>query len=380
VLFFVVALILAYVFFWRHSPSGILSFDRALIPAQIIEIDDSFSGEFYFNTEFGTSVLSDTVIHAIDSATTRVELAMYSMDHLGIRSALYRAAERGVRVTMLLAAEQVEAHDRVFSSVPSYMTRVDIGTSDSRGSMHHKFMIVDRGLPHGVLLFGSYNFTALQEKFDPSFLLRTTRPEIVTLFGSEFDRMVYINDSPTPSDRNPYIARIEYPEGYLEVWFSPGTPEVSLRDRMQTLIAGSRSHLEGMIWNFTDESIARSFLDRAMQGLPVTLLTDDYTYAEQDSVVPALVLRASLMAPTLRIITDASRGLEIENRYGGSTTNSFLHHHLLLIDRAVALFGTSNWSANGFWYNDESTMVSNIPMIVASLGDAFDLNYSKATQ
>ncbi len=63
---------------------------------------------------------------------------------------------------------------------------------------------------------------------------------------------------------------------------------------------------------------------------------------------------------------------------GEEDFNSFLHHHLLLVDGTIAVFGTNNWSTNGFFNNNESIMISNIPYMFQSFKQAFDANLDKA--
>ena len=77
----------------------------------------------------------------------------------------------------------------------------------------------------------------------------------------------------------------------------------------------------------------------------------------------------------LEIINDSKRNLEVSQLWPGSTINSFLHQHLLIIDDQTVIFGTSNWSANGFFQNNEATIISNIPSLVKSFTKSYYNNY-----
>ncbi len=349
-------------------------------PAETIEVSESFSGELFFNTEFDGTVFSDVIVSAIDHASTRIEVAVYSINHPRIHDALYRAAQRGVAITLLLSASRSDVHTAVFSGLPEDISRIDY--DPLRGSMHHKFLIVDRGLPGTVLLFGSYNFTELQERYDSSFLLQTTRPEIIRVFGQEFDRLYQEATSDSSQllpPRNPFAARIRYPEGDLEIWFSPPNAlPPGLRDRTLDIISHAEQRIRGMIWNVTDDRISRALIRQARNHISVQLLTDDSTAGEEYSVIPDLMAEGQRSRlDTLEVVTDAKRVHDMAT----STLhdfNPFLHHHMLLADDRIVLFGTNNWSANGFLYNNEASMVSTIPYLVSSFRTAFEDNLEKA--
>lgn len=352
-------------------------------PAQRLSIAEPFQGRFYFNSEFGRSDFSAALIKAIDGAKARVEVAVYSLDHPAIRDALFRAARRGVPVTLLLSDKQKPGHDQVLRDPPAGLKRHDIATiavGGFNGTMHDKFMIIDRGQPGARLFFGSYNFTALQEKFDPSFILETERPEIVKIFGEELDRIVAgrQGEKKARAGINPFAARIDYPDGFLEIWFGPQPRSGGLRERLIGLIGDARSGLDMMIWNLTDETVARRIGDAAAT-VPVRLLTDDYNLLGPDSVFPSLLARKNMEdLKLLDIRTDIKRNAEVATAFKQKDLNSFLHHHLLVADGKTVLFGTGNWSANGFYSNDESAMVSNLPAVVAAWQGAFRQNYEQA--
>lgn len=351
-------------------------------PARRLTVKEPFSGHLYFNTEFGQTDFSQALIRAIDTARQRIDVAVYSLDHPGIRDALYRAARRGVTVTLILSDKHAAGQDAVLKDMPSGMTRQVIATgSGNSGSMHDKFMIVDSGLPQATLFFGSYNFTILQEKFDPSFLLETDRPEIIAVFTEEFNRLGKgLNGvAKTRAGVNPFAARIAYPEGYLEIWFGPQGGSDGLRERLLGLIKNAKQNLSIMIWNLTDEGVTEAIGDRAGEGLSINVLTDDTNVFGPDSALPDLLARQKTeKLASLEILTDAKRNAEIKNVFKQKDLNSFLHHHALIADNQTVLFGTGNWSRGGFYSNDESAMVSDIPLLVESFQKTFTANYDKA--
>lgn len=346
-----------------------------VMPAKILNISEPFSGEVYLNDQLGGTLFSDQIIAAIDGSKKSLEIAVYSMDNTSIRDAVYRAAKRGVKASLIFSDKQKKGHDAIFKDLPKNVSRLDI--SSDIGYMHHKFLLVDRGEAGAKLFFGSYNFTYLQEKYDPSFLLETARPEIIEVFGEEFDRLAASQHGTMKLDKgyNPFAALIKYPEGFLEIWFSPQRTDASLKQRMIDLVRESKSNIKIMIWNFTDNVLAGE-LAAAASRETVSIITDDVNYSVPESALNLLLAeKTKHHLSNLTILTDVKRNNELRNRFQINDLNSFLHHHLLLIDDRIAVFGTNNWSAGGFYKNDESIMISDIPSIVSSFESSFDFNH-----
>lgn len=128
-----------------------------------------------------------------------------------------------------------------------------------------------------------------------------------------------------------------------------------------------------MTWHFTDQQIAKELLTIARQ-YPVSIIVDDFNWDEPDSVKNTLEVN---YLPKLDILTDAKRNQEISQVFNEPELNSFLHHHLLIVDDNIAIFGTNNWSAGGFFRNDESVIISNIDLLVDPFRQSFLFNYEK---
>lgn len=347
-------------------------------PAEIIEVREPFSGKFHFNDILGKDDFSNLIVDNIDKSTKTVELAMYSIDNTDIRNALFRAADRGVKVNLVLSRKHQVGITKFFENKPGNINLIFIGLANS-DYMHHKFLLIDRDKINQKLFFGSYNFTYIQGKFDPSFVMETDRPELVRIFGEEFNRLS-LNDKLSTKKNvnyNPFAALVKYPEGYLEIWFTPESENSSIKNRMISLISGASSKINIMTWYLTDKDIASALIIRS-KNVPVTILTDDSNWSAVDSVFPIIAAQKNRQKlNNLEIITDAKRNSEVSRILGRSDLNSFLHHHLLIIDDNTAVFGTNNWSFSGFFVNDESIIVSNIPSVVSSFKQSFLYNYSK---
>ncbi|MFA5886912.1 MAG: phospholipase D-like domain-containing protein [Patescibacteria group bacterium] len=348
-----------------------------LEPAQIIEISEPFSGNLYFNDELGIDNFSSLIIANLDTAKYKIELAMYSMDSATIADALYRAADRGVLINLIFSDKHQAIINKLFKN-PHQNITINFRSSDL-GYMHHKFLLIDRQTTAPKLFFSSYNFTNIQGKYDPSFILETSRPELVDIFGQEFGRLAagQHGEAKKATTSNPFAALIKYPEGFLEIWFSPGTAQKNVKRRMLNLIKDSKSNIKVMIWTLTDKEIAAALV-AAAQKLPVNIITDDSNWSVDNSVFPILAAQKERQnLNNLEIITDSKNSEGINKLYTGNSLNSFLHHHLMIIDDQTVIFGTNNWSYNGFSKNNESIMISNIASLTSAFEQSYSTNYNK---
>ncbi len=348
-----------------------------LEPDQIIEISEPFSGNLYFNDELGIDNFSGLIIDSLNAAKYRIELAMYSMDSTTIANALYRAADRGVLINLIFSDKHQAIINKLFKNTHKNIT-INFLSSDL-GYMHHKFLLIDRQTTTPKLFFSSYNFTNIQGKYDPSFILETSRPELVDIFGQEFGRLAagQHGEAKKATANNPFAALVKYPEGFLEIWFSPGSAQRNVKHRMLNLIKDSKSNIKVMIWTLTDKEIAASLV-AAAQKLLVNIITDDSNWSTDNSVFPILAAQKERQNLTnLEMITDSKNSEGINKLYAGNSLNSFLHHHLMIIDDQTVIFGTNNWSYNGFSKNDESIMISNIASLTSAFEQSYSTNYNK---
>jgi phosphatidylserine/phosphatidylglycerophosphate/cardiolipin synthase-like enzyme len=351
--------------------------NQVFTPVETIEVNEPFSGNFHFNDILGKDDFSNLIVDNINKSTKTVELAMYSMDNTDIRDALFAAAGRGVKISLLFSRKHAAGETKFLANKPSNITLTFVGSASS-DYMHHKFLLIDRGEVNQKLFFGSYNYTYIQGKFDPSFIMETSRPELVRIFGTEFDRLLS-NDkwlAKKNASYNPFAALVKYSDGYLEIWFTPEPGNNNIKNRMIGLIEGATSNIKIMAWYITDKDIA-SILAVKAKTTPVSIITDDSNWSAVGSAFPILSAQKERQKlDNLEIITDSKRNLEVSKILRKSDLNSFLHHHLLIIDDKIALFGTNNWSFSGFFVNDESVMVSNIGSIVSSFKKSFLYNYN----
>lgn len=358
-------------------------------PKTIEKLDRQFIAEIKFNNEQNQTPFTPVITTALRSAAHSIDLAMYSIDTPILRDELYAATRRGVTVRIIVPANKSEQHKRLFTNIPQNVSITTVGKQDSSSPdaslMHHKFVLIDANTTQPTVITGSVNWTKLQELFDPSFLLITHDQTVATLYEEEFNRLKSGASGVTKvrtSGYRPWAAQLAYKNGTLEIWWSPGVGEHTIKRRLIDLIASAQHSIDVMVWQITDRDIANALILKAAQGIPVRIITDDFNAWRNSSVVPMLLQATqSITRNTLEILDDTARTIDFSNTikpYLPSNQpdfNSFFHHHAILVDKTTLLAGTNNWSYQANYRNDESAFVTTVPNLVQSYQSSFDYHY-----
>lgn len=338
--------------------------------------------ELKFNNEIEKMGPIEDFISYIDSAEYSVEIAVFSLKSQRLYDAILNADKRGVKVTMILDSSRKAHHDYDMGVLPKSIVRIDAGNYESLDSknnvyMHHKYMIVDRGYPTQKLIAGSLNFTDVGEKYNQSFYFITSDQNLVSVYGEEFDLLNRRSGVSKIGDRSydPWSARIQYANSFVEVWMSPGFSKRSLKYRILDLIENATSSLDLMMWDFTDEDIAQALIKKGKEGLKVRLLVENTTTENIHSVVSYMSFKKEKEGlQNLEIILD-DKSEEFVKEIVPYGFNPYLHQHTMIVDKNVVVFGTNNWSLWGFYQNDEDSIVTDDKYAVEEFQKTFDYFY-----
>lgn len=358
-------------------------------PAISVTTGTPVSAELLFNHEPGVEIFSERIVAEIGQAQQSLEIAMYAFSSVKLKEAVYAAQRRGVKVTIITDFRKRENHEAFFADAVKDIKRLEAGaeTASKTILMHHKFALIDRGTANQKLLFGAYNWTDLQEKYDPSFLMVSTSSELVASFGREFDRLL-VGQAGTQKLRDqayhPWDLELNAAGYTSEVWFSPGREGDGIKTRLSSLINSAQQEIQIMIWDFTDKELAVDLIRRARQGVKVTIITDTWNFYNQNSVFLYLAeAKQRYQLDNFELIVDKVGGDKTIAAVNAPDLEAdfdpFLHFHVLIVDGHKVLFGTNNWSRAGSYFNDESMMISEDPAIAAAFQDAFRYQYQHNT-
>jgi phosphatidylserine/phosphatidylglycerophosphate/cardiolipin synthase-like enzyme len=118
------------------------------------------------------------------AAMEEISIAVFALSSKRLANALVKAASRGVRVRVILDRRNAEKG----YSLDEYLIAhgVDVRFICVKGgSMHHKFMVVDRK----TLMMGSYNLTNDSEFRNHEAVIFTQDAGLVAAFSSEFEKL-----------------------------------------------------------------------------------------------------------------------------------------------------------------------------------------------
>lgn len=353
-------------------------------PREFLSSEEDLITKVYFNSVLGEDTILNPVVDTIHNAKNSIEIAMFSFDSLKIKKELYDAALRGVKVTLVLDTSREQKHDMIFSDLPSSIKRINLGKFDdkisSNGySMHHKLLIADRGLDTEKVITGSMNYTSKGEKYEQGFLLVTSDKMLAKVYKNEMDLMqkgISGKKKLEEKDYNPWTAHIQYPNSYVDVWFSPGFDKNSVKHQIIEKISKAQKSINIIMWQFTDKGIADALISKAKEGIPVRIISENLVSNDSSSKLPYIKDIASKEnINNIEVILDTKSDNEIDFSKLPAGFSPFIHHHFMIIDEETAILGTNNWSTWGFYNNDEDTLVTNNKDIVSEFQKTFDLFY-----
>jgi phosphatidylserine/phosphatidylglycerophosphate/cardiolipin synthase-like enzyme len=285
---------------------------------------------------------------AIDAAVYSVDVAIYHLNLWSVRDALLRAAERGVRVRVVVESDgmfDAEVQDLVQAGIPVL--------GDRRESlMHHKFTLID-GLE---VWTGSMNYSVGSAYRDHNVLLRLRSSALAENYTREFEEMfvddrfgpLSLADTPNPS--------VTIDGTRVEAWFAP---DDGVAARLVELIDEAQSRVDFLAFTFTSDTLAEALLRAAERGVTVRGVI------ELDQVEAAGSDYARMRQAGIDVRQDSNPGT--------------MHHKLLLIDDGVVATGSYNFTRSAEESNDENVVILFSPEAAVELESEFAGIYQAAT-
>jgi phosphatidylserine/phosphatidylglycerophosphate/cardiolipin synthase-like enzyme len=127
---------------------------------------------------------------------------------------------------------------------------------------------------------------------------------------------------------------VEVAGSRVEVLFAP---DDGVLRRLLELVGGAQRHIEFLAFSFTSAELAQAMLDRAQAGVEVRGVFDREQSGGQGSVHPLL----------------REAGLPVRlDALGGD-----MHHKVIVIDRAIVVTGSYNFSRSAERQNDENVLI-----------------------
>ncbi|OGT28814.1 MAG: hypothetical protein A2Z17_01410 [Gammaproteobacteria bacterium RBG_16_66_13] len=277
------------------------------------------------------------VVRSIDGAERTIDMAMYELNLWSIRDALLDAKSRGVDVRLVMERDNIgalEVETLAAAGIPI------VGDTDE-GLMHDKFIVIDGR----EVWTGSMNLTVTDAYFNHNNLLLLESEEVAGAYTDEFEEM-FVDGRFGPL--SPPGDGLRTADGKLEVYFSP---DDGVAARLIDLLATAEFSLDVMAFAFTSDPIAQAILERAAAGVQVRAVFDEDQAANLGSDYEEL-LRA---------------GLDV--RLDGSPGK--MHHKVMIVDGAVVVTGSYNFSRSAEEFNDENLVLVYDEVLAAAYLEEF---------
>jgi phosphatidylserine/phosphatidylglycerophosphate/cardiolipin synthase-like enzyme len=241
--------------------------------------------------------------------------------------------------------DEPEVKDLIDAGVPVLGDRRE-------GLMHNKFVIIDR---HEVWT-GSMNFTINGGYRNNNNILRIRSSQLAEDYLAEFDEM-FVDDRFGPgSPANTPHQTFKINGTPVEVYFSPddGTAQ-----RLVELIGDAQQNIYFLAYSFTADDLAAALIERHQAGVQIAGVFEEYQYHSNTGTEYDNLKRAG-----------------IDVRLDGNQRN--MHHKVFIIDEAIVVTGSYNFSRSAEERNDENTLIIHSPEIANSFKIEFITIHSQS--
>ncbi len=217
--------------------------------------------------------------------------------------------------------------------------------------MHNKFVVID-----GKQVWtGSWNLTTNGTYRNNNNVVVANSRLLAENYTVEFEEMfVQRKFGATSPDNTPH-PQIEIAGVQVENIF---TAERDARTRMIQLIKGAKSSLDVMAFVFTDDDIASAIVARHRAGVPVRMVVETRNLDAAGSDVAAF----------------RQAGIDVwpdGNPYA-------MHHKVIIIDQAIVITGSYNFSSSAANQNDENVLILHSAEIAGQYREEFERVYEQA--
>jgi phosphatidylserine/phosphatidylglycerophosphate/cardiolipin synthase-like enzyme len=263
---------------------------------------------------------------AIDRADHSIDMAIYNLDLWSVRDALLRAADRGVDVRLVVEADNL-GQPEILALIAAGIPVVADGWEPL---MHDKFTVIDGG----ELWTGSMNYTVSDAYFNNNNLVRLRSPEAAAEYRHEFEEM-FLDEAFGLFSPAGAGAALKLPDGTpIEVYFAPDDRPLG---RLVELVASAEESVDLLAFSLTSDELTRALIERAEAGVRVRGVLDSDQAANLGSEWNAL----------------RQAGLDVH--LDGSP--DLMHHKVLILDGAVVVTGSYNFSRSAEEQNDENLVI-----------------------
>ncbi len=295
------------------------------------------------------AALEAELVAAIEAAKTSIDVAMYELDLPSVTEALVQAHKRGVQVR--LVTEGTYRNERGPVALQQAGAPVVIERRDP--FMHDKFIVIDGR----TVWTGSWNFTYSETYRNDNNVVILTSAAVAEDYTTEFEEMFTEQLFGPDSPANTPHPQLPLSDGVLEIYFAP---EDKPQPQIVAALEAAQSSIRFMAFTLTDNDIA-GVLSRKQQA---GLLVEGVVEEEQITATGADY--------------EALRQAGVDVRLDGNPYT--MHHKVIIVDEAVVITGSYNFTRSAAESNDENVLIIHSPELAARYLEEFSRVYQQAQE
>jgi phosphatidylserine/phosphatidylglycerophosphate/cardiolipin synthase-like enzyme len=344
-----------------ETPTSTPGLPLQITDAQVTSTPSSKWWEVYFtdplvinNPDMLGGSIEEKLIQFINNAQTSIHIASFEFNLTPVAEALIAAKNRGVDVKWVTDDENGLNYDTqpgrgqfALMSAAGIEVKGDAGRS---ALMHDKFWIFDQQ----IAWTGSTNITINGIYKQNNNVLVIHSHEIAFIFEKEFQELWTSQFGPNaPSAINNQWAIVD--GAPIQVLFSA---EDHVIDNLIALIKDAKVNIRFLAFSFTDHPLALAMIDRANAGVDVKGVFETFGSTSDRSELKTFKCAG------------------IAARQDGNP--SFLHDKIMIIDNAIVVTGSLNYSSSADKENEENVVILDNPEIAVLYLQEFDKLWNQA--
>ena len=285
--------------------------------------------------------LDERLIAGIDGAEERVDVGIYNLDLASVAHALIRADQRGVKVRMLTDSDHADAAGT--SALRG--AGIPVVTDEQPSFMHDKFVVIDG---HTVWT-GSWNVSDSETYRNNNNIVIVRSEALARNYTVEFEEMFEDGRfGATSPDTIPH-PDVTVDGVRIETFFES---EGNVRRRIIELINDAETSVHFLAYTFTDNGIADAIIERHQDGLDVSGVIEGRNIEDPGSDFVAFADAG------VRVLKDGNPYL--------------MHHKVIIVDGAIVIAGSYNFSASAANANDENVLILHSPDLASAYEQEFE--------
>jgi len=139
------------------------------------------------------------------------------------------------------------------------------------------------------------------------------------------------------------------------------SPEGEAEDNIISLLQSANRSIEVEMYTFTNSKLANALISAKKRGINVQVLIGETGSEDEGTIITLL----------------NAGGIEVKK---APSKFKIMHAKLMIVDDAIVLIGSHNWSQNAMFYNRELSVVIQSPSLATQLLEIFNSDWAKSSK